>query len=100
LIHDRAFPLNFDPSILTPYLPDLAEGARLTALACLLSMAGGLLLGLLRARLPLREIHASCSAPAPVGDPRAARFGFGSSGRRLTSQEKVMALKIALLPTS
>jgi polar amino acid transport system permease protein/putative glutamine transport system permease protein len=38
--------LNFDPTILTPYLPDLAAGARLTVLACLLAMAGGLALGL------------------------------------------------------
>lgn len=38
--------MNFDPTILTPYLPDLAAGARLTVLACLLAMAGGLALGL------------------------------------------------------
>lgn len=39
--------MNFDPTILTPYLGDLAAGARLTALACALALAGGLGLGLL-----------------------------------------------------
>jgi polar amino acid transport system permease protein/putative glutamine transport system permease protein len=38
--------LSFDPSALAPYLGDLAAGARLTALACLLSLAGGLALGI------------------------------------------------------
>jgi polar amino acid transport system permease protein/putative glutamine transport system permease protein len=39
--------LNFDPSLLTPYWPDLIAGARLTALACALALACGLSLGLL-----------------------------------------------------
>jgi His/Glu/Gln/Arg/opine family amino acid ABC transporter permease subunit len=38
--------LTFDPIILAPYLGDLAAGARLTALACALSLAGGLALGI------------------------------------------------------
>jgi len=37
--------LTFDPTILEPYLGDLAAGARLTALACALALAGALLLG-------------------------------------------------------
>lgn len=37
--------LTFDPTTLTPYLGDLAAGARLTALACALALAGGLALG-------------------------------------------------------
>jgi polar amino acid transport system permease protein/putative glutamine transport system permease protein len=41
--------LNFDPTLLTPYLGDLAAGARLTALACVLALAGGLAIGLLLA---------------------------------------------------
>jgi hypothetical protein len=35
----------FDPTTLAPYLGDLAAGARLTALACALSLAGGLAAG-------------------------------------------------------
>jgi polar amino acid transport system permease protein/putative glutamine transport system permease protein len=38
--------LTFDPTTLTPYLGDLAAGARLTALACALALAGGLALGI------------------------------------------------------
>ena len=37
--------MTFDPSLLAPYLGDLAAGARLTALACALALAGGLALG-------------------------------------------------------
>lgn len=36
----------FDPTVLAPYFGDLAAGARLTALACALSLAGGLALGI------------------------------------------------------
>jgi polar amino acid transport system permease protein/putative glutamine transport system permease protein len=39
--------LNFDPSLLTPYWPDLAAGARLTVLACALALAGAVALGML-----------------------------------------------------
>ena len=39
----------FDPTILAPYLGDLAAGARLTALACALALAGGLALGIVAA---------------------------------------------------
>lgn len=38
--------MTFDPTILEPYLGDLAAGARLTALACALALAGALLLGI------------------------------------------------------
>jgi His/Glu/Gln/Arg/opine family amino acid ABC transporter permease subunit len=41
--------LTFDPTTLTPYLGDLAAGARLTALACALAAAGGLALGIVAA---------------------------------------------------
>jgi polar amino acid transport system permease protein/putative glutamine transport system permease protein len=41
--------LTFDPTTLTPYLGDLAAGARLTALACALALAGGLALGIVAA---------------------------------------------------
>jgi polar amino acid transport system permease protein/putative glutamine transport system permease protein len=39
--------LTFDPTLLTPYLGDLATGARLTALACALALTFGLALGML-----------------------------------------------------
>jgi polar amino acid transport system permease protein/putative glutamine transport system permease protein len=38
--------LTFDPTTLAPYLGDLAAGARLSALACALALAGGLALGI------------------------------------------------------
>lgn len=37
--------MTFDPIALAPYLGDFAAGARLTALACALALAGGLTLG-------------------------------------------------------
>ena len=43
--------MTFDPTILAPYLPALAAGARLTALACALALAGGLVLGVVVALL-------------------------------------------------
>ena len=50
--------MTFDPTLLEPYLGDLAAGARLSALACALALAGALVLGvavaLMRtARMPL-----------------------------------------------
>nr|WP_315393068.1 amino acid ABC transporter permease [uncultured Duganella sp.] len=51
--------MTIDPSLLAPYLPDLAAGARLTALACALSLAGGLALGVVVALM-----RASASAGA------------------------------------
>ena len=51
--------MTFDPSLLAPYLPDLAAGARLTALACALSLASGLALGVIVALLR------ASTAPAP-----------------------------------
>ena len=39
--------MQFDLTSLTPYFGDLAAGARLTALACALALAGSLLLGIL-----------------------------------------------------
>jgi len=41
--------LTFDLTLLAPYLGDLAAGVRLTALACALALAGGLLLGVIAA---------------------------------------------------
>lgn len=50
--------MTFDPTLLEPYLGDLAAGARLTALACALALAGALVLGVVvalmrTARMPL-----------------------------------------------
>lgn len=50
----------------------------------------------LRATLPLRAIHASCSEPAPPPGPAAAALGFGGTGRRRTSAAKVAALRAAI----
>lgn len=41
--------MTFDLTLLAPYLGDLAAGARLTALACALALAGGLVMGVLAA---------------------------------------------------
>jgi len=51
---------------------------------------------LLRAQLPLTDIHASCSAPLPPASPAVLAFGFDAGGRRQTSSAKVAALKAAL----
>lgn len=51
---------------------------------------------LLRARLPLTDVHASCSLPLPPPSPQVAAFGFDAGGRRLTDSGKVAALKAAL----
>jgi copper homeostasis protein len=53
--------------------------------------------GLLRARLPLTDIHASCSEPLPPAAPQVLAFGFDYGLRRRTSSDKVAALKAALL---
>lgn len=53
--------------------------------------------GALRARLPLTDVHASCSQTLPAPMPQVAAFGFDSPGRRQTSREKVASLKTALL---
>lgn len=41
--------MTFDPTTLAPYFGDLAAGARLTALACVLALSGGLALGVVAA---------------------------------------------------
>jgi len=52
---------------------------------------------LLRAQLPLTDVHASCSEPLPAPSPMVAAFGFDGGGRRQTSSAKVAALKAKLL---
>jgi copper homeostasis protein len=54
-------------------------------------------MGLLRARLPLTDVHASCSEPLPAASPQVLAFGFDSGSRRQTSSAKVAALKAKLL---
>jgi copper homeostasis protein len=51
---------------------------------------------LLRARLPLRDVHASCSEALPAPSPLVAAFGFDAGRRRQTSSAKVAALKAKL----
>lgn len=52
---------------------------------------------LFAARLPLREIHASCSVAAPVPVlPQVAEFGFQPAGARVTDPTRIRALRRAL----
>ena len=51
---------------------------------------------LLRAQLPLTDVHASCSVALPPGPPQVLAFGFDTGGRRQTSRAKVAELKAAL----
>ena len=52
---------------------------------------------LLRAHLPLTDIHASCSTPLPAPGPKVVALGFDSGARRQTSRANVAALKAKLL---
>ena len=52
---------------------------------------------LLASRLPLAEIHASCSVAAPVPAlPQVSEFGFQPAGARATDAARVYALRVAL----
>ncbi|WP_280137568.1 copper homeostasis protein CutC, partial [Aureimonas sp. AU40] len=48
-------------------------------------------------RLPIQEVHASCSAPATLRSPAAERLGFAGEGDRRTDEATVRALKAVLL---
>lgn len=50
----------------------------------------------LMARLPIREVHASCSRPMPVRSAAAERLGFASPAERRTDEDTVRALKALL----
>jgi copper homeostasis protein len=52
--------------------------------------------GRLLEKLPVREVHASCSAPVAASTPPVLAFGFDTGGRRQTSVARVAALKAAL----
>lgn len=54
--------------------------------------------GRLLEKLPVREVHASCSAPVAASTPPVLAFGFDTGGRRQTSVARVAALKAALRP--
>ena len=47
-------------------------------------------------KLPVREVHASCSAPVAASTPPVLAFGFDTGTRRQTSVARVAALKAAL----
>jgi copper homeostasis protein len=51
---------------------------------------------LLRARLALTDLHASCSVPLPAPAPMVAALGFDAGGRRQTSSAFVARLKAKL----
>jgi copper homeostasis protein len=53
--------------------------------------------GRLLDKLPVREVHASCSAPVAASAPPVLAFGFDAGGRRQTSVARVTALKAATL---
>ncbi|MBS0564020.1 MAG: copper homeostasis protein CutC [Proteobacteria bacterium] len=51
----------------------------------------------LAARLPLREVHASCSTPVPPpADPKVREFGFQPADARATDAGRVRDLRAAL----
>lgn len=52
--------------------------------------------GMLRARLPLKEVHGSCSNPVRMALGSAADLGFAREGQRETDAALVRALKAAL----
>nr|WP_315393070.1 copper homeostasis protein CutC [uncultured Duganella sp.] len=52
--------------------------------------------GRLLDKLPVREVHASCSAPVAASTAPVMAFGFDTGGRRQTSMARVLALKAAL----
>ena len=52
--------------------------------------------GLLSARLPLKEVHGSCSKPVRMTLGMAKDLGFVREGQRETSAELVLALREAL----
>jgi copper homeostasis protein len=52
---------------------------------------------LLRARLPLTDVHASCSEPLPAPATMVASLGFDTGRRRRTSSAIVARLKAKLL---
>lgn len=47
-------------------------------------------------KLPVREVHASCSTPVSASTPPVLAFGFDTGTRRQTSAARVAALKAAL----
>lgn len=51
--------------------------------------------GRLLDKLPVREVHASCSVPVAASAPPVLAFGFDAGGRRQTSVARVAALKAA-----
>jgi len=51
---------------------------------------------LLGARLPLTDVHASCSEPVAAGSAPVKAFGFETGSRRQTSIDKVIALRNAI----
>lgn len=52
--------------------------------------------GMLRAHLPLREVHGSCSHPVRIALGPAADLGFAREGQRETDEGLVRSLKAAL----
>ncbi|GAB1582385.1 copper homeostasis protein CutC [Phyllobacterium phragmitis] len=53
--------------------------------------------GILLARLPVAEIHASCSTASPAPDENIVRLGFDDGLRRRTDKQRVAALRQKLV---
>ncbi|KTQ95767.1 copper homeostasis protein CutC [Aureimonas ureilytica] len=47
-------------------------------------------------RLPIREVHSSCSSPRPIRSHQAKHLGFAGQGERRTDESVVRALKALL----
>lgn len=103
---DLAVELGFERILTSGGAPNVTEG--LGRLAEVFACAGGRIgvmpgagvdldtVALLRARLPLREVHGSCSVPMEGHLREVARLGLAGHLPRVTSAAKVRALKAAL----
>lgn len=100
---DTARALGFRRILSSGAAPTAAEGV--AVLAAMMARAGAVIVmpgaGVSAAslpalaRLPLCEVHASCSAPLAT-DARAMAFGFQPADQRRTDRGRVAALKAAL----
>ena len=103
---DLAVALGFERILTSGGAPSVRDG--IARLAAVFATAGPRItimpgagvdaqsVGLLRVRLPLREVHASCSEPMEGMLRDVARLGLAGHLPRVTSAAKVRALKLAL----
>jgi copper homeostasis protein len=80
-------------------IDDLADAIRIADKRISIMPGAGVTLATiddLLARLPVSEVHASCSVSAAIGDARLLALGFASASARQTDVETVRALKAKL----